>query len=314
MNQLDPSIQIDAAHRSLSPMAMHSWSANLFDLVVTLSRQPVAVTGGLCSARLALGVATSNQQGIIAEVPLSIGSTTLTLHLSADAVDGLAARLEGPGALPAGAGATLSLDALEALLAALLAPIPEILVGRASWVDGSDADAVLALTADETGLLLSGETTALRALYETLHARTDRMVSTPLAVAALPLDQRLTVDVEKIVGQVALNEVDLTALHAGAGILPDQLWPNGLTLIGRRFTLQDGSWQSQNVATQDGSCLLRVAKTKRTLDDPRLGAALPDDGPAELFGTSGVLATGRLVMADWQGEPRQVFQIDQLVG
>ena len=316
MNQLDPAIRMETPQRLLSPGAMAGWSADLFALAVTLSRQPVAVTGGLCSARLTLTVENRDKLAPVAQIPLSIGTAQIRVLLDAEALDGLAARLEAPDADSVGAGTTLSLDAVEALVAALLAPVAEIMVGRADWVQLASGTAPLRLVADGTSLALAGDAAALQRLYETLHARTDRLVPGPLALAALPLDHRLAVDVERVVGHVALDETDRAALQVGGGVLPDHLWPNGLTLFGRRFVRQGNGWRCMTLATLDQGCLLRIAHDRRTLDDARLAspasAARTATQTLELVGFDGVLATGRLVTARWRGADRQVFQIDRL--
>lgn len=314
MNRLDPRLETRPQARVLDQSLLAAWTADGFALAQKLARAPLTANGGFASKRLTLGFPsrTVNQAAIV--VPLHGPGGRVDLALSPSALDALVGLL-GQGAT-ADSGRTVSLDALEALLAGLLAPLACGQVSRARLADTHDAEraskAWAALGLENTEIPVLGSDSALNALCDRIAAKADRLVAAPLSfLKSPPLGQAAVgVAVETLVGTVQLSQDERAALEAGGGVFLDAHWPDGRTCIARRFVAVDGQWRVDDCLSGD-RLLVRSGAVVRGLDDPALGSAAPNLGLLELVDGQEIVATGHLVGTGQCDDPRLIFALDR---
>ncbi len=289
---------VDADH-------LADWSAEDFDLVARLARAPRVLIGGLGGQQVTLTCADPRRQPVEMAISLALPEGTLTALASAAALDGLVGLLEGSGTAQVGVGRTVSPDAVEAILAGLLAPLGLAGIGPAvapkDHAKIGDHHPVVALEVNGTQLPLAGPTAALGAL-ET-HFATH---SAPLE----PVPERFAVALECVVGWVDLSDEELLRLEPGGGVVLDAVWPDGLTVVGRRFVAHGDAWRTET-ALANGALRLRAGRALRRLDDADLKEALEPHTVVELVGGETTLATGHLAtVSNGNHGPRIIFALD----
>lgn len=312
MNQLDPRLETHHPARVLDSRTLESWSADGFALARRLARAPATVTGGFANTRLTLGLCAPSGKPPALVVPLHLNEATVTLALGPAALDALAGRL-GPDQ-DEGSGATLSLDAVEAILAGLLAPVALAGIGRAS--EASDEDrhaagtAIAALAMESTTIPVLGSDGALAQLLEAMDAKADRLVAAPLSYLRAPSRTQLAVTVETLFGLVSLDAAERAALEPGGGVYLDTLWPEGRIIVGHRFVAQESGW-AREAALTDETLALRSGLAIRSLEDPDLAAPLPTGENLELVDGDGVIASGRLEVVASGSGPRPILVLER---
>ena len=310
MNRLDPRLQASAARRLLTREHLVGWSVDTFELAQMIARSPVTVTGGFSNTQITLSLAMEADETAIAAIPVKLGSERMSLSLHESAIDALAALLER-GTAPANAGRTLSLDAIEAILAGLLSPVGDLSIEAGSW-NGTDASEDLcALQFNDAVVPVQGPIRALRALHAAMTSEADRLIAAPLSYLKLPTRARMAVTVEDALGLVSLTADDLANLESGGGVILDTVWPSGRTIAGRRFVSTEQGWRLEE-ELDSTSVIVRSGHAVRALDDPALNSSLGRTDGLELVRGEEVIATGRLAAVEHEGMLRAVFAIDQL--
>ncbi|MFK7793693.1 MAG: hypothetical protein AB8B88_13605 [Devosiaceae bacterium] len=320
MNRLDPNLETRAHYRILSPGDVAHWTADDFALAVRIAHAPLTVTGGLTSTRIRLDLAPQNSpenlQPPVVSVPLNMADTKIHLHAAGDALDGLAGLLER-GRQNEGAGATLSLDAVEALLAALLAPLDDVAVGQATWTDQHDPMPLCALHFDGVSFPLFGSSSALETFRKAFASKVDQLVAAPLSYLKDPSRERVAVESETVLGAVQVSAEEAQALEIGGGILLDSLWPQGRDVVAGRFAKLGDNWQlmeqqegTLHVRAGDGLMLLDQA-SDQTASQASTG---PDGQHLELMDRERCVAHGYLTSIIRDDKMSPVFVVTQLLG
>lgn len=315
MNRLDPRLETKTKSRVLDQAHLSAWSADGFAMAQRLARAPLSVTGGIASTRLTLGLALQAPADTQIFVPLHVQDDVAVLALSDKELDGLAGLLERNTA--PGAGRTLSLDTVEALLAGLLTPLASDGIGRA-WLagdgDGVDAasssPAVAALQFEACDMPLLGTDAALSKVYNQVSAKMDRLVAAPLSYLKPTHQARAAVEVETLVGMVALSAEERAVLEPGGAVLLDAHWPIGRNSVGRRFVASGDGWRVDDCL--DGDMLMvRSGTLVRSLDDRALQAPVPRTGLLELVEGQKIIATGHLATLPSDDDVQPIFVLDQ---
>ena len=310
MNRLDPRLQASAAQRLLTHEHLGNWSVDTFELAQMVARSPVTVTGGFSNVQITLNLAVEADDATVAAIPFRLGSEQITLSLHESALDALAGLLER-GTEFANAGRTLSLDAIEAVLAGLLAPVDDLSVGAGSW-NGPDASRHLCvLQFNDAVIPVQGSVRALRALHAAMTSKADRTIAAPLSYLRLPTRARMAVTVEEVLGLVSLTADDLANLESGGGVILDTVWPYARTIAGRRFVSAEQAWLLEE-ELNSAPVIVRSGHAIRALDDPALNSSVDRTDGLELVRGEEVIATGRLAAIERKGRLCTVFAIDQL--
>lgn len=312
MNRLDPRLETKTQSRVLDQAHLSAWSADGFAMAQRLARAPLNVTGGITSTRLTLGLALQAPADAQIFVPLHVQSDSAVLALSDQALDGLAGLLERNTA--PGAGRTLSLDTVEALLAGLLAPLALDSIGRASLAEQNDglcaSPAITSLQFEACDMPLLGTDAALSKVYDQVSAKMDRLVAAPLSYFKPTHQARAAVEVETLVGMAALSAEERAVLEPGGAVLLDAHWPIGRNSVGRRFVASGDGWRVDDCL--DGDMLMvRSGTVVRGMDDPALNAPVPRTGLLELVEGQDVVATGRLTTLPEGDHLQPIFVLDQ---
>ena len=312
MNRLDPRLETQTQSRVLGRAHLAGWSADGFEMARRLARAPLSVTGGIASTRLTLGLALQAPADAQIFVPLHVQSDSAVLALSDQALDGLAGLLER-NTTP-GAGRTLSLDTVEALLAGLLTPLALDGIGRASLAEQNDelraSPAITSLQFEACDMPLLGTDAALSKVYDQVSAKMDRLVAAPLSYLKLTHQARAAVEVETLVGMAALSAEERAVLEPGGAVLLDAHWPGGRTSAGRRFVASENRWRVDDCLAND-HVMVRSGTLVRSLDDPALNAPVPSTGLLELVDGQDVIATGRLTTLPEGDHLQPIFVLDQ---
>ncbi|MBO6676899.1 MAG: hypothetical protein JJ908_16290 [Rhizobiales bacterium] len=311
MNRLDPRLEARSTSRVLDSELLSRWSADGFALAQKLARAPLTVTGGFANTRLTLALPSGTPEPPDILVPVPVDGHEVEMAFSASALDWLVGLLDRDQA--PGAGRTLSFDAMEALLAGLLAPLNLGGIGRARLATTSDnndvASAVAVLHGEGTAIPVLGTDAALLAFHARIAAKTDRLVAAPLSYLRVPDFASPAVMVETLVGMVRLDADERGALEAGGGVRLDAHWPGGRCSVGRRFVADQEAWRIDACLSGD-PLIVRSGMAARPLDDPALATTLIDDGALELLDGDKVVATGHLVSLAEQGQPHPIFVLD----
>lgn len=313
MNRLGTMITVGTALdrdvMTLSPERLESWSAEDFALTIELARVPAAVRSGLGEALLHLMVADEAVEDVVALVPLDIDGNTLTLGLGHEVLDTLVGLLSNETVK--GSGANLSLDAVEALCVAVLAPLTGIDVGRANW--GSLDGTVAALKLGPAAISLTGDPNAVLALQHAMRASSEKFPSSLAPFLGQRVQKRMALATEQVFALVDLSEAERAAMETGGGILLDTLWPSGRQVAGQRFVTSDLEWHVQR-ELQIASLRVRREPQVRLLNELPLDVTpLPLSSDLELVDGNRVIAHGHLVSVEISGTPHVVFEVDQLV-
>lgn len=312
MNRLDPRLEAKTKSRVLGRAHLSGWSADGFAMARRLARAPLSVTGGIASTRLTLGLALQAPADAQIFVPLHVQSDSAVLALSDQALDGLAGLLERNTA--PGAGRTLSLDTVEALLAGLLAPLAQDAIGRAWLAEEGDAasasSAITSLQFEACDMPLLGTDAALSKVYDQVSAKMDRLVAAPLSYLKPTHQARAAVEVETLVGMAALSAEERAVLEPGGAVLLDAHWPSGRTSVGRRFVASENRWRVDDCLAND-HVMVRSGTLVRGLDDPALHAPVPSTGLLELVEGQEIIATGHLTTLPEGDHSQPIFVLDQ---
>ena len=313
MNQLDPRLETQPPARVLDSNTLSAWSADGFALARRLARAPVTITGGFANTRLTLGLRAPDGEPPALGAPLLLDETRVTLALGPAALDALAARLGSDQG--EGSGATLSLDAVEAILAGLLAPLTLAGIGRAREASDQDRQAasiaIAALQVEAATIAVLGSDAALAVLLEAMHAKADRLVAAPLSYLRAPSRTQLAVTVETLFGLVSLNAAERAALEPGGGLYLDTLWPDGRTVVGRQFVALESGWAREYALAGD-ALALRGGLAIRSLEDPDLAAPLPAGESLELVDGDRVIASGRLETVRTDAGVRPILVLERI--
>lgn len=314
MNRLDPRLETKTQSLVLDQAYLSSWSAYGFAMAQRLARAPLNVTGGIASTRLTLGLALQAPADAQIFVPVHVHADSAVLALNAQALDRLAGLLERDST--PGSGRTLSLDAVEALLAGLLAPLALDGIGRA-WLAGdaepeaaSTYPAIATLQFEACDIPVLGTDTALAKMYDQVSARMDRLVAAPLSYLKSAHQARAAVEVETLVGMAALNAEERAALEPGGAVLLDAHWPSGRTSVGRRFVVSDDGWRVDDCFANN-HVMVRSGTLVRGLDDPALNAPVPSTGLLELVDGQEIIATGHLASLPEIDNLQPIFVLDR---
>ena len=252
---------------------------------------------------------------MVVSLPVQVGGQALTLSLSSAALDGLVHLLDRSQPLD-GAGATLSLDGVESLLTALLAPLTSIRLDTAIWAASNttslyplDTGAAWRLEGEGFNLDVAGATDAVASLADLLAAHGEQRIAAPLSYLRAAAAERLAVPVEWMNGYTVLSPEALAAMVPGGAVTLDAFWPEPRTMVARRFIATAGPghewperWQVEPVCGLD-ILFVRRAETVRLLDEPDLlghpsGLGESDGEAVALVGPAGVIAHGRLRTLD----------------
>jgi hypothetical protein len=319
MNRLHRDLQAANPRMVLSAAMLAEWSLEDFVFARKVARAPMAVSGGLASARIVLDFALPQTEHAVVALPLYVGDQTVELHAGNTALDALAGLLE-PGKSNTDAGRTLSLDAVEALFCALLSPLSDVQLGDARWTQGENAHglhAICALHLDGHAFLITGSQPALMAFHSAFASKVDRLVAAPLCLLKNAERQTPAVEVDLVLGAVTLDAKDLEKLGPQGAVLLDSHWAGGKTVAARRFMAapMEEDWSLAG-GFEDNTLLVRSARTILALDTDNFvdGLAvkpLPNH-PLQLVRGDQVLAHGKLTALTCQGEPRMAFVIDTL--
>lgn len=314
MNRLDPRLETKTQSRVLDQAHLSAWSADGFAMAQRLAKAPLNVTGGIASTRLTLGLALQAPADAQIFVPVHVQADSAVLALNAQALDRLAGLLERDST-PA-AGRTLSLDAVEALLAGLLAPLALDGIGRAWLAGDADAEAawtypaIAALQFEAYDIPVLGTDTALAKMYDQVSAKMDRLVAAPLSYLKSAHQARAAVEVETLVGMAALSAKERAALEPGGAVLLDAHWPSGRTCAGRRFVAGDDGWRVDDCLANN-HVMVRSGTLVRGLDDPALNAPVPSKGLLELVEGQEIIATGHLATLPKGDDVQPIFVLDR---
>lgn len=341
MNQIDvlgsQGSMEDAHTRLITPHDAAHWSADDFALVIGVSRRPATFASGLSPSAedqisLPLDVALSPHSHPVATQALLIGEDIIQVQMDAVALDALAQQLDAKSA-PDGAGRTLSLDAIEALWAAMFCHVPQIGVGAAAWVDGAhgkDLISPMVLHLFNAKMPLAGKHSTVRMLHQTALAGRDGLLHDQQP-AQNDVLSALAIRRETLLGITHLSDQDIASLEPGCGVSIDTLWPHGRPVFARRFApyATDGQqWQLVNELEANTALVLRSNERLCTLDDPILASDGTGRVPShvtsyaepqaqslvELLRGDDVLASGKLMAAQNDGQSILLFQVDDLAG
>lgn len=310
MNRLDPRLQASVTQRLLTREHLARWSAEAFELAQQIARAPVTFTGGFSNTQVTLGVANEHEETAMVSVPLRLGAEQISVSLDEPALDTLAGLLER-GATQSSVGQTLSLDAIEAILAGLLAPLDGLSVGTAAWDTGDASGGFCALQFDDAMLPVLGSVKALKALHAAMTSKADRLVAAPLSYLKLPTRTRFAVSVEELLGVIWLNADDIANLEPGGGVVLDAVWSHGRMIAGRRFVSTEHGWRVEP-SLESAPVVVRSDHAVRALDDPALTGSMKRTGTLELVHGDAVIATGRLANIERKGAMLTVFVTDQV--
>ncbi|MEO0384973.1 MAG: hypothetical protein AAF234_15605 [Pseudomonadota bacterium] len=312
MNRLDPRLETKTQSRVLDQAHLSAWSADGFEMARRLARAPLSVTGGIASTRLTLGLALQDPTEAQIFIPLHVHGDTALLALNERALDSLASLLERNTA--PGAGRTLSLDAVEALLAGLLAPLALDGIGRASLAADAEAawtrPTIAALQFEACDIPVLGTDAALAKVYDQVAAKMDRLVAAPLSYLKSTHQARAAVEVETLVGMAALNAEERAKLEPSGAVLLDAHWPSGRTSVGRRFVASEDGWRVDDCLA-NRYLMVRSGTLVRGLDDPALHAPVPSTGLLELVEGREIIATGHLASLSEGDDLQPIFVLDQ---
>ncbi|MEM6712517.1 MAG: hypothetical protein AAF590_09575 [Pseudomonadota bacterium] len=322
MNRIDPSLTSDTTHILLSPDLLKRWSASDFALARRIAKGPVSIPSGLPPHRLELAPEPElrSAEPAVVWVPLTFEGVELCLAVSQHALDQLVHSLD-PDVPIDGVGNTVSLDAIECLIAALFEPVGDVQMGYAHWVGednlgGKPAPAPLwQIVTGSTSLGLDANIADIARFFDSLSRErfVDTLAHAPLTVA--PTISRLAVTAETMLARVELAADEVERLEPGDGIRLDTVWPDGHALIGRRFvSLTDEHWTVEP-AVSPTTYFVRSASTDWFFDSPHPDkAAVTDkDFLLELVDMDGVVATGQLTnLESVASRPVTVFRIDRL--
>lgn len=313
MNRFDTALAADTSMDSgittLSPERLGDWNGEDFALAIELARAPATFASGLGDALVHLVVTEETNEDGEAILPFTIEGETLTLGIGGEALDALAGLLGAD--VSVGAGANLSLDAIEALCVAVLSPLMRIDAARASW--GPSGHTVAALKIGDVQLSLKGDAAAVLALQRGI-VTAGAAQSTSFALLGQPLAQRIAVRTQQVLAITCLDEQERAALEPGCGILVDTLWQNGRQVAGQRFVKCGANWHVD--ADLGSGCLhVRSAAQVQMLDELSLGnnSSDPSGLDLELMDGELVVAHGHLTSLEVAGTQRVIFQVDQLV-
>lgn len=301
--------------RVLSQNDLSRWSADEFALAIALARRPARFMSGMNAQPVSLQPLMKSQlEPVLAHVPLETKDGACTLHLTAEALDTLAALLTPEVDDPRGLGRSLSLDALEAILVALLSPVDGLTVGRAAWMDDPAHGASAALSFASIAMPIWGASGALVALYRLIAAA--GMASPDLLAGTvaerLAQAEAIGVQAERLFGTVELSPQDRVALEVGGGIMLDTYWPNGTVALGRRFSKVGNGWRMLPDLRKSKALVLRSHHAIQALSDPELGYLPESTRQLDLLDGHTVIATGRLVPAVVNDSEALVLRIDEL--
>ncbi len=322
MNRLHPDLQAGNPCMMLSAAMLAEWSLEDFVFARNVARAPMAVSGGLASARIVLDFALPQTEHPVVALPLYVGDQTVELHAGNTALDALAGLLE-PGKSITDAGRTLSLDAIEALFSALLSPLGDVQLGDARWnqdknVHGLDGlHALCALHLDGHAFPITGSHTGLMAFHAAFASKVDRLVAAPLSLLKNGERKTPAVEVDLVLGAVTLDAKDLEKLEPQGAVLLDTHWAGGKILAARRFMASpmQEDW-SLTGGFENNTLLVRSAHTILALDADgfveRLAPNPLPNHPLQLVRGDQVLAHGTLIALTYQGVPRMAFGIDTL--
>lgn len=312
MNRLDPRLETRTQARVLDQAHLSSWSADGFTMAQRLARAPLCLTGGIASTRLTLGLTLPTSADAQVLVPVRIEGETPVLSLNEQALDSLASLLDRDSA--PGSGRTLSLDAIEALLAGLLAPLALDGIGRAWLAEHTDEPLArpspASLQFETCDMPVLGTDAALAKLYDQVSTKMDRLVAAPLSYLKPSHQARAAVEVEALMGMVALSEEERAALEPGGAAVLDAYWPNGRTCVGRRFVANADGWRIDDCLA-NSTLMVRSGTLVRGLDDPGLHAPVQSTGQLELVEGQDVIATGRLTTLPEGDHLQPIFVLDQ---
>jgi len=312
VNRLDPRLESQVPLRLLDSRTLAGWSADGFAFARRLARAPVTITGGFANTQVILGLPSPDGEPPELVVPVHLDAVRVSLALGPAALDALAGRL-GPEQ-GEGSGATLSLDAVEAILAGLLAPLTQATMGRARAAAQDDRqaaqDAVAALQVDSATIPLLGSDTALERFREIMDAKADRLVAAPLSYLRAPSRTQLAVTVETLFGLVSLNAAEYAAMEPGGGMYLDTLWPDGRIVAGRRFAAQVSGWALERSLKGD-ALVLRSGHAIRSLEDPDLAAPVAASESLELVDGDDVIASGRLEIVRTEAGVRPILVLER---
>lgn len=312
MNQLDTTITADTSLMqdvtTLDPERLAHWDASDLSMAIALAKAPAAFRVGLGDSIGHLIVADGSLEETVVTFQLNAAGEPLALGLGQRALDVLVALL-GSETEP-NSGSTLSLDAVEALCAALLSPLDEVEVGRADW--GHLAASHAAINLDDVCLPLMGTSAGVLA-FQTAVIAANAALPAPFALMGQPLVQRLAVGTDRISAVVHLDQNERAELKPGSGIVLDTCWPVGRTLVGRRFVSAGGDWRVEQEMTTS-PLLIRSSKQLQMLDELSLEMEVTDTGTTglELVDGDQVIASGQIICVAMAGEPCMLFEIDQL--
>ncbi|MBV6659254.1 MAG: hypothetical protein KI785_15935 [Devosiaceae bacterium] len=290
------------------------WSADELGLAIALARRPASFVGGISGVRVALQPLLEHEiDPVLAHVPLETPDGHCTLHVSAEALDALAGLMSPHEKSVKGLGRSVSLDALEALLVGLLAPVDGLKVGRAAWIEEPVSGASAAIRFGTATMPVWGASAGLVTLYR-LIAATDRGLHSPALNPSTGSAAKETVGVqaERLFGQVELSPQERVALEVGGGILVDTVWPNGLVALGRKFVKVGGGWREMPNLRKGKALVLRANHAIQALSDPELGLLPPSNRQLDLVDGHTVIGTGRLVPGRVDERDTLIFKIDQL--
>lgn len=316
MNRMPSSLSSEEAHHILPAQRLAHWSAEDFALARNLARAPLVVNGGLASARVWLDLAPEPAHAPVARVPLHLGDATVELAVADTALDHLAGLLE-PRKPRHGAGRTLSLDGVEALLCALLAPLDQVEIGTAQWAETSrQPQSVAALFLAETAMPLTGSHTSINAMRAAFAAKMDRHVAAPLSYLKDAHRKTPAIDVQTVLGAVALLPSDRDRLETGGAVLLDSHWAGGVSVVAQRFRTSDEAAQPNETWQIASDCeaeklLVRSAHATLPLDADVLRAQAKG-ATLELVMGDNVLAHGQLAALSIEDQPRIAFIISEL--
>ena len=319
MNRLDLQAHLvarsEGPRRILSQSDLARWSADEVALAIALARRPAWFVGGFGSTPVALRPLMKGElDPILAHVPLETADGLCTLHVGAPALDALAGLLTPQAPVRRGLGRSMSLDALEAVLVALLGPVDGLTVGRAAWMEEPAHGASAALCVDGVSMPVWGASAALVSLYRLVSAagKAGSEALTDADTRRQTEADGIGVQAERLYGSVELTAMERARLELGGGLLLDSYWPSGLVAVGRRFTRSATGWRVLPELRKSKALVLRSHHGIQGLSDPDLGALPVSSRQLDLLDGHTVIATGRLVPAIVDDTETLVFRVDQL--
>ncbi|MEM1289408.1 MAG: hypothetical protein AAGH60_13725 [Pseudomonadota bacterium] len=301
--------------RVLSNVELDRWSADELSLAVALARKPAWFVAGLAALPISLRpLIKVGLEPVLAHVPLEFDEGTCTIHISSNALDALAGVLSSESGSDRGLGRSMSLDALEAIMVALLSPVGDVHVGRATWSEEAAAGASASLCFGDTIMPVWGDGAGLVALYRGISQAAKSTHSAMLSHRAThsASSGKIAVIAERLLGTVQLAPAQLTQLEVGGGVTLDTHWPQGLVILGRRFCKHADGWGTVSELRRKDQLVLRSDKGVQSLGDPNLGEMRSNASTLLLMDSDTVVASGSLAIGIVDGKNTVIFRIEQL--